>query len=150
MSPTAKPLNKLHFSIDIAAPRDKVWRVLWDDASYRDWTSVFAEGSYAVSDWNEGSPIQFIDPSSRDGMAGVIEKKRPGEFMSFRHEAEIKNGKVQPPAPWSGAHENYTLTTKDGRTTLTVDLDAQDEYRQMFEDKFPQALQRVKKLSEAA
>ena len=149
MAQAAKPLTRLHFSIDIAAPRDKVWKVLWDDATYRDWTSVFAEGSYAVSDWNEGSTIQFIDPSSGNGMQAIIEKKRPGEFMSFRHEAEIKDGQVQRPAEWSGAHENYTLTTKDGRTTLTVDLDVTDEYLQMFEDKFPQALQRVKKLSEA-
>src|SRR5919109_2502362 len=139
-------MKRLHFSIDIGAPRDKVWHVLWDDASFRDWSSVFAEGSYALSDWNEGSTIQFIDPSSRSGMAAVIEKKRPGEFISFRHEAEIKDGKVQPPAAWSGAHENYTLTANNGRTTLTVDLDAPDEYRQMFEGKFPQALERVKKL----
>jgi hypothetical protein len=68
--------------------------------------------------------------------------------MSCRHEAEIKNGKVQPPAEWSGAHENYTLTANDGRTTLTVDLDAPDEHREMFEGKFPEALQRVKQLSE--
>lgn len=150
MTPAAKPMTRLHFSIDIASPRDKVWRVLWDDASYRDWTSVFAEGSYAESDWNEGSTITFIDPSSGSGMSAVIEKKRPGEFMSFRHEAEIKDGAVQPPASWSGAHENYTLTANDGRTTLTVDLDALDEHRQMFEDKFPQALKRVKSLSEGA
>ena len=143
-------MNQLHFSIDITAPRDKVWRVLWDDASFRDWTSVFAEGSYAVSDRNEGSTIQFIDPSSRNGMSAIIEKKRPGEFMSFRHEAEIENGKVQPPAAWSGAHENYTLTANDGRTTLTVDLDAPDDYREMFEGKFPEALQRVKQLAETA
>ena len=150
MTTAAKPLTRLHFSIDIAAPRNKVWRVLWDDASFRDWTSVFAEGSYAVSDWNEGSSIQFIDPASRSGISAVIEKKRPGEFMSFRHEAEIKEGTVQPPAAWSGAHENYTLTANDGRTKLTIDLDAPDEHRQMFEDKFPQALKRVKSLSEAA
>lgn len=142
--------SPLHFEIDIAAPREKVWRVLWDDASFRDWSSVFAEGSYAVSDWNEGGQIQFIDPSSGSGMSSVIEKKRPGEFISFRHEAEIKDGKVQPPAEWSGAHENYTLTVKGGKTIVTVDLDAPDEYRQMFEDKFPQALQRVKTLAEAA
>jgi uncharacterized protein YndB with AHSA1/START domain len=142
-------MNRLHFSIDIAAPRERVWKVLWDDATYRDWTSVFSEGSYAVSDWNEGSSIRFLDAAGRSGMSAVIEKKRPVEFMSFRHEAEIKDGDVQPPAEWSGAHENYTLATNDGRTTLTVDLDAPDEYRQMFEGTFPKALQRVKKLSEA-
>lgn len=149
MAQVTKPASsRLHFSVEIAAPREKVWRVLWDDASFRDWSSVFAEGSYAVSDWNEGSTVQFIDPSTGSGMSSVIEKKRPPEFMSFRHEAEIKDGKVQPPAEWSGAHENYALTSNNGRTTLSVDLDAPDEYRRMFEDKFPQALQRVKQLSE--
>ena len=153
MATSAKPnpiLNQLHYTIDIDAPRDKVWRVLWDDASFRDWSSVFAEGSYAVSDWKEGSTVQFIDPSSNSGMQAIIEKKRPGEYISFRHEAEIKDGKVQPAPAWSGAHENYTLTNNDGRTTLKVDVDAADEHRKMFEDTFPKALKRVKALSEAA
>ena len=140
-------MTRLHFSIEINAPREKVWQVLWEDATYRDWTSVFAEGSYAVSDWNEGSTIQFLDPKSGSGMSAVIVKKTPNEFMSFRHIAEIKNGQEQPPAASSGGRENYTLT-KNTRTTLTVDLDAPDEYRQMFEDMFPRALGRVKTLSE--
>ena len=143
-------MKQLHFSTEINAPRETVWRVLWDDASFRDWSSVFAEGSYAVSDWNEGSTIQFLDPGSGSGMSAVIEKKRPHEFMSFRHIAEIKDGQEQPPAAWSGAHENYTLTARNGRTTLKVDLDSSDEYKAMFEDKFPKALQRVKVLSEKA
>jgi hypothetical protein len=50
----------------------------------------------------------------------------------------------------SEAHENYTLTGHDGRTTLDVDLDTTDEYRQVFEGAFPRALQRVKTLAEAA
>jgi hypothetical protein len=103
-----------------------------------------------VSDWNEGSTVQFLDSSSGDGMSAVIEKKRPAEFMSFRHEAEIKNGQVQPPASWAGSHENYTLTGRDGKTTLAVDLDTPDEYRGIFEDKFPKALQRVKTLAETS
>jgi hypothetical protein len=107
-----------------------------------------AEGSYSVSDWKEGSPIQFIDPASGGGMSSVIEKKRRAEYMSFRHVAEIKDGQEQKKAAWSGAHENYTLTKKPGGTTLRVDLDAADEHRQMFEDKFPKALHRVKSLSE--
>ena len=142
-------LNQLHYTVDIAAPREKVWRVLWDDATFRDWSSAFAEGSYAVSDWKEGSTVQFIDPASNGGMSSVIEQKRPHEFMSFRHEAEIKDGNLQPPPDWAGAHENYTLTSRNGGTTLKVDLDVADEHRKMFEDKFPKALQRVKTLAEA-
>ncbi len=153
MATSAKPtptLKQLHYTIDIDAPRDKVWRVLWDDASFRDWSSVFAEGSYAVSDWKEGSTVQFIDPSSNSGMQAIIEKKRPSEYISFRHEAEIKAGKVPPTPEWSGAHENYTLTNSNGRTTLKVDLDAADEHRQLFDDTFPKALTRGKALSDAA
>lgn len=142
------PLNRLHFSIDINAPRERVWQVLWDDASYRDWTSAFSEGSYAVSDWNEGSTIQFLDPSG-SGMSAIIEKKTSNELMSFKHVAEIKNGQEQPPAQWSGAREKYTLTTSGRGTRLVVELESPDEYRKVFEDMFPKALQRVKTLSES-
>ena len=142
-------MTKLHFSTEIDAPREAVWKALWDDASYRDWTSVFSEGSYAVSDWKEGSKIQFIDPKSGSGMSAVIQSMRPNEFMSFRHVAEIKIGKELAPGGWSGAMENYTLSDNGrGVTTLGVDLDAGDEHRATFEDLFPRALARVKALSE--
>jgi len=52
-------MKQLHFSIDIDSPRERVWEVLWEDATYRDWTSGFSEGSYAVSDWREGSKTMF-------------------------------------------------------------------------------------------
>lgn len=145
-------MKKLRFSIDINAPKEKVWKVLWEGETFTDWTSVFAEGSYAVSDWKEGSPIQFIDPASNDGMSSIIEKSVPNQFMSFKHLAEIKNGVVQPldekTKQWSGALENYTLTERDGVTTLDVDVDAVDEYSAMLEEKFPQGLKRVKMLAE--
>ena len=142
-------MNRLHFSIDIDAPREAVWNVLWNDATFRDWTSVFAEGSYAVSDWKEGSTIQFLDPNSGSGMSAVIETKRPHEFMSFRHVAEIHSGQERR-LPGYGALENYTLEDNGGSTTLIVELDTFEAYQQMFEEKFPQALHRVKTLSEQA
>jgi len=68
-------MSKLHFSTDIQAPRATVWNVLWNDATYREWTSVFSEGSYAVSDWNEGSKVQFLDSTGGSGMSAVIQQK---------------------------------------------------------------------------
>jgi uncharacterized protein YndB with AHSA1/START domain len=141
-------MEQLHYTTDVDAPRSRVWKVLWDDASYRDWTSVFAEGSYAVSDWQEGSRIQFIDPTSNAGMVAIIETRTPNEHMCFRHIAELRDGREHP-FPESGVgRERYTLTETDGGTRLRVDLDAPAEYRQMFDDKFPKALRRVKELSE--
>jgi uncharacterized protein YndB with AHSA1/START domain len=40
-------MQKLNFSTRINASKQKVWNTLWDDETYRLWTSAFAEGSYA-------------------------------------------------------------------------------------------------------
>jgi uncharacterized protein YndB with AHSA1/START domain len=141
-------MKQLHYSVDIGAPRSKVWAVLWEDASYRDWTSVFAAGSYAISDWNQGSRIHFIDPTSNNGMSAIIEKKTPNEYMCFKHIAEIQNGKEVTYPDTAVGRERYTLTDTGGGTRLHVELDAPDEYTATFDDKFPKALQRVKELAE--
>lgn len=141
-------MKKLYFSIYIQAPKERVWEVLWEDETFRDWTSVFAEGSHAISEWEEGSTIKFIDPKSNAGMSSVIERLVPNEVMSFKHITEIKDGKEEPPPAWSGMTENYMLKEENGTTALAVEMDAPDEYKEMFASKFPQALQRVKVLSE--
>jgi hypothetical protein len=124
--------------------------VLWDDATYRDWTSVFAEGSHAVSDWQQGSPIRFLGPGGSGGMLAMIDEKVPEARMVFRHVAEIKDGQEQPPGPWAGALEAYTLSTNGPGTTLVVELDTEEEHAASFRDLFPQALARVKGLAERA
>jgi uncharacterized protein YndB with AHSA1/START domain len=140
-------VTRLHYTVDIDAPRERVWTVLWDDKTYRDWSSAFMEGSHAEGDWKEGSKIQFLDPSD-NGMAAIIEKMVPNERMTFRHIAEIKEGREQPaPSSWANAREEYTLKDNGRGTTLTVDADAADEYKEMFEKAFPKALQRLKELA---
>ena len=145
-------MEKMHFSIDIDAPRERVWRALWSDTSYPEWTSAFSPGSRAVSDWREGSKIQFLDGEGQ-GMESLIEKSVPNEFMSFKHLGIIQEGQVQPPdektREWSGNHENYTLRDRNGRTTLNVDLESPQEYKDMFNDKFPKALHRLKEIAES-
>ncbi len=53
------------FKISINAPKEKVWDVLWNDPFYRAWTSVFAEGSHAETDWKKGSKVLFLDNKGR-------------------------------------------------------------------------------------
>ena len=50
-------MEKNEFKILIDAPPEKVWNVLWNDASYPQWTSAFAEGSKVETDWKEGSKV---------------------------------------------------------------------------------------------
>ncbi|MEO8517484.1 MAG: hypothetical protein ABI426_12090 [Flavobacterium sp.] len=65
-------MKKATFNININATNQKVWQTLWDDNTYKKWTSVFSEGSRAVSDWKEGSTIQFLNDNN-DGMYSIIE-----------------------------------------------------------------------------
>ena len=88
-------MEKLHFTTSINASKEKVWSCLWQDENYRKWTSAFAEGSHAVSDWKEGSKILFLSPSG-EGMYSTIDKLVPNEFMAFKHHGMVKEGKEQP------------------------------------------------------
>ncbi|HVF97326.1 MAG TPA: hypothetical protein VM871_08405 [Flavisolibacter sp.] len=145
-------MQKMSFKTSIQAPKTKVWEALWDDASYRQWTTAFCDGSYAVTDnWKEGSEVKFLDPAG-SGMISRVVENRPGEFMSFEHLGEIKAGvedrtseKVK---TWAGARENYTLKDNNGATDLVVEMDMADEYVEMFTKMWPPALENVKSLAE--
>jgi hypothetical protein len=145
-------MKKERFSIDINASKEKIWQILWSDDSYRHWTSVFNAGSYAVSDWKEGSKIQFLS-SDGSGMFSVIEKNTPNEFMSFRHMGIIQDGQEQhidqENEDWSGATENYSLRETNGKTNLSVEMDVTDDFQQFFRETFPKALEKVKELAES-
>jgi Activator of Hsp90 ATPase homolog 1-like protein len=140
-------MERLKFVINISASKENVWNTLWDEPTYRQWTAAFTEGSYAESDWNEGSSILFLSPSG-SGMFAVIEKKVLYEQMSFKHLGEVKNG-VKEPKEWAGATENYYLSENGGVTELRVEMDASggemDEY---FKTTFPKALDKVKEIAE--
>ena len=144
-------MKNLHFTIDIKAPKEKVWDTLWGDQTYPQWTSVFSEGSRAITDWQEGSKVLFVDGSGA-GMVSMIARSIPHEFMSFKHLGEAKDGEEQFPNEetnkWSGAMENYTLRETGAITQLTVDMDSTDDHEDMFQESFPKALGKVKEIAE--
>ncbi|HUQ85093.1 MAG TPA: hypothetical protein VM077_02110 [Candidatus Limnocylindrales bacterium] len=150
-------MAKLHFNIDINAPREKVWDTMLGDVTYREWTSVFNPGgSYFEGDWSEGSKMLFLGPDEKTGKVGGmvsrIEVNKKPEFMSIEHLGVINDGVEDTTSEsvksWAGAHENYTMTEKDGITTVEVDIDINDEMSKMFEDMWPPALQKLKEIAE--
>ena len=144
-------MEKLNFKTVINATPEKIWHVLWDDDTYRKWTSAFAEGSFAQTDWKQGSKVLFLDGSGQ-GMVSRIAENRPNEYMSIEHLGEVKDGVEDTTSDrvkqWAGAHENYTLKKVNGKTELIVDMDITDEFKDMFAQIWPKALENVKKLSE--
>lgn len=141
----------LEFNTEIKATPEKIWQVLWNDATYREWVSAFYEGSYAKSNWNEGDSIHFLAPSG-DGMSSVIEKKIDNQYMAFKHLGEVKDFKEMPidqaAQEWTGSMETYELTPNGDTTSLKVKVDIVEKYKDYFNEAFPKALEKVKQLSE--
>ena len=142
---------RLTFSTAINAPKDVVWRTMLEDETYRQWTRAFQEGSYAVTDWKPGSKALFLAPDG-SGMVSRIAEHRPNDYLSLEHIGIVKNGVEDTTSTevlrWAGARENYTLRENGGHVVLTIDMDTDDEQRQMFEDIWPKALAALKDLSE--
>lgn len=139
--------EQLIFTIEVNAAPEKVWDKLWTDSTYQQWTSVFGEGSHAVTDWKEGSEVLFLGNTEGNGMYSRIEKKTVPSEMSFLHLGEIKDG-VRTTSEWGDAYERYFLTAKNGGTELRVTLDSVAEFSDYFRETFPKALAVVKELSE--
>ena len=146
-------MKQLNFSIQISAPTDKVWSTLLDDKTYRQWTSVFHEGSYAMGDWSEGSKILFLGPEG-SGMTSRIFRHVPNEFLSIQHLGTVSNGiedfDSEETKKWAGALENYAVQEKNGVTTLNIETDTAEGFEAYFQETWPKALEKVKALSEAA
>ena len=146
-------MEKLTFNTTIDAPTEKVWEILWGKESYKQWTTVFAEGSDAETDWQEGSKVIFSDGKGM-GMVSRIERNIPNEYMSIKHLGFYKDGvedtESEETKSWAGAMENYTLTTVDGKTKLDVEVNVSEKEKGYFLETFPKALAKVKELAEVA
>ena len=144
-------MKTLEFKITINATKEKVWHVLWEDESYREWATVFCEGTYAVSDWKEGDVIHFLSPGGM-GLNSIIFKRVENEYMAFKHLSEIKDYIVQPidetGVGWSNLMETYRLTSIDEGTLLEGTMDMTEKYIDYFEEIFPKAFEKIKELSE--
>jgi uncharacterized protein YndB with AHSA1/START domain len=64
-------MQKLHFSVSINTPKEKVWDIMLGDRTYREWTKVFnPSGSYFEGSWDQGSKILFLGTDPETGKMG--------------------------------------------------------------------------------
>ena len=144
-------MKKQEFTIELDAPREKVWDVLWGKETYPLWTAPFGEGSRAETDWKEGSKVLFLNADD-EGMVARIAKNIPNEYMSIEHLGVVMGGiehtEKEKSGEWAGSLENYTLKEANGKTQLMVDMDVTEEYEDFFNTTWPIALGKIKELSE--
>lgn len=146
----------MQFEIEINAPRERVWEILWGEATYPIWTKAFSEDSRVETDWKTGSKALFLDGQNR-GMVSRIAENVPYEYMSIEHLGMISNGiedyDSDAVKSWAGSKENYTLSEVNGKTTLQIDMEMDEseenqEMIKMFAGMWPKALSNVKSMSE--
>lgn len=150
-------MNKLNYTVDINAPKQKVWEVMLADKTYREWTGAFHEGSYYEGSWEKGSKIRFLaaDDGKLSGMSSKIVESIPYEYISIEHVGEVIDGvddlTSESAKQWAGAHENYIFSEVNGVTNLTVELEGgglSEEISEMFQGMWPKALQKLKEIVE--
>jgi len=151
-------MKKLQFKSEIKAPVEKVYRSMLgldDKSTYEAWVSEFNPTSTFEGSWKKGEKIQFVgtdENGENGGMMAEIVENIPHQFVSIRTYGILKNGVEITAGPeveqWVGGHENYFFEERNGITTVTVEIDIFDEYRDYFQEIYPKALNKLKSLIE--
>jgi len=148
-------MKRMHFEISIRATPEEVWDAVVDDKKYREWTSPFHEGSYFEGGWEKGDKIRFLalnEKGEKEGMVSEIAESRKYSFISIRHLGQILGGVENTTSDavkkWAPAYENYTLTKMGETTKFEVDIDADDNFYDMFKEVWPKALEKLKAIAE--
>lgn len=136
----------LNYQINIQASPEKVWDILWDKESYKNWASVFHEGTFYSGDLTEGEEVLFLVPEGH-GMFSEVKKVRRFDEVTFLHLGEVENfqkGEII----YENAYESYFLEETESGCLLKAALNCEDEYVDQMNKMFPAALQKVKELAE--
>ena len=152
-------MQKLQYTITIDAAATRVFDLMLgisNKSTYEQWTALFNPTSSFEGTWEAGSKMQFVgvdEHGEKGGMLSRIAENRPNEFVSIQHYGLVQGGKEVTEGPevkkWANGFENYTFAGDGVRTTLTVDLDATDEFADYMNETYPLALQKLKEMCEA-
>lgn len=144
-------IRKHSFAIDINASAEKVWNVLLQDETYRQWTRVFCEGSYYKGELKAGGRVHFLTPAGNGMYSDIIFCTPPANIL-FQHIGEVADFVEQPineiTERWTGSFENYSLKNKGQITTLIAEIDLAPGHVDFFKEVFPAGLKKIKELAE--
>ena len=151
-------MKKIQFKKDIHASAEKVYNTMLgigNIETYEQWTAEFNPTSTYEGSWEKGSKMYFVgtdENGKRGGMISEIADNIPFRFVSIRHygmldgENEITKGpEVE---KWAGGLENYSFEENQGVTTVTVEVDALEDYLDFFMSTYPKALDKLKEIAE--
>ena len=145
-------MKTLEFKVDIKASAKKVWDTMLTPESYKEWVHVSWPNSFYVGTWDEGKDVKFLS-SSGEGTLATLTKVKPYELLEAKHVAvllkdgsEDRESKVA--ESWVGTTETYRFSEKNGNTELKITIKTSPDWEQMFSKGWPNALKKLKEMSE--
>src|SRR5688572_8903654 len=145
-------MKKLEFKIDINATAKKVWDTMLAPKTYKEWVRVSWPGSDYQGKWAKDEKIR-LSGEGQGGTLATIDEFKPYETILARHIAilsadgsEDYNSEIAKGC--GGTLERYTFSESKGKTTLTVGIETNPDWEQMFQDGWPAALNALKEISE--
>lgn len=145
-------MEKLEYKITINAPAKKVWDTMLNKDTYEQWVSKSWPNSSYEGKWEKGEKIRFIGPDGSGTLAEIVDQKNFERILA-RHIAVLNPGGVEDRTSdaakgWVGTMEGYQFAEQNGKTSLTVLIETSPEWRKMFDEGWPPALEELKRLSE--
>ncbi|MEQ9167993.1 MAG: SRPBCC domain-containing protein [Fulvivirga sp.] len=151
-------MKKLKYQIDVNATAETAYRAMLgldDKKTYEQWTAEFNPTSTYEGSWDKGSKILFVgtdNDGKRGGMIAEIAENIPNKFVSIRHYGMLDGDKEITEGPevekWAGGLENYSFEENNGITTVTVEVDADNEFADYFDTTWPKAFEKLKEIAE--
>ena len=151
-------MKKLQFKVSINAPASRIYDIMLGISSkstYEQWTALFNPTSTFEGSWDKGSKMLFIgveENGEKGGMVSRIVENIPNRFVSIQHYGLFQADKEITEGPevekWANGFENYTFEENNGNTTVTVDLDADEDFLDYMNETYPKALDKLKELCE--
>jgi|SRR5690606_36966146 len=151
-------MKTITYTININAPASKVYGIMLgldNKKTYEAWTALFNPTSTYEGSWEKGSKIVFVGSDEQGNIGGMIAEiaeNIPNKFISIKHYGIIEDGKEIIDGPkvenWAGALENYSFSEHNGTTSITVNVDTNDEYINYFDETWPKALNKLKEICE--
>ncbi len=145
-------MEHLQYKIVVAASAKKVWETMLQEETYKQWVSKSWPNSYYEGQWKKGEKIRFIGPDG-SGTLAELEEVKPYERVLARHVAILGPGGAEDRTSetakgWVGITEGYKFEESNGKTTVIVDIETNPQWRQMFDEGWPAALDELKEITE--
>jgi uncharacterized protein YndB with AHSA1/START domain len=146
-------MERLEYEVKISAPARVVWETMLQKETYEQWTAKSWPGSSYEGKWEKGTEIKF-GSTEQGGTVAKLEDVKPYEHILAEHIAILLPGGGQDRTSeeakgWVGTIEEYKFSERNGKTTLNVVIQIKNpEWKKMFDEGWPTALEELKKLSE--